>query len=57
MPLMHYIFRPMAFLSELATNASKQDIGVVFYEGNDDALIAHRGIEVTIQVVVYISYH
>lgn len=54
---MHYIFRPMAFLSELATNASKQDIGVVFYEGNDDALIAHRGIEVTIQVVVYISYH
>jgi len=55
--LMHYIPRPMTFLSELATNASKQDIGVVFYEGNNDALIAHRGIEVTIQVVIYIPYH
>ncbi|KAL9713485.1 hypothetical protein Ac2012v2_003096 [Leucoagaricus gongylophorus] len=40
---------PMTFLSELATNASRQDIGIVFYEGNNDALIAHRGIEVTIQ--------
>ncbi|KAF5361823.1 hypothetical protein D9756_002268 [Leucocoprinus leucothites] len=40
---------PMAFLSELAANASKQDIGVVFYSGNNDALIAHRGTEVTIQ--------
>lgn len=49
--------RPMTFLSELATNASRQDIGIVFYEGNNDALIAHRGIEVTIQVVICISYH
>jgi len=57
MLLMHYILRPMAFLSELATNTSRQEIGIVFYEGNNDALIAHRGIEVTIQVVVNISYH
>jgi len=47
----------MAFLSELATNASRQDISVIFYEGNNDGLIAHRGIEVTIQVFVYTPYH
>lgn len=40
----------MTFLSDLATNATKQDIGFVFYSGNNDALIAHRGTEVTIQV-------
>lgn len=40
----------MVFLTDLATNASKQDIGVVMYSGNNDALIAHRGTEITIQV-------
>ncbi|KAJ7073243.1 alpha/beta-hydrolase [Mycena belliarum] len=40
---------PMNFLSELATNATARNISVILYSGNDDALIAHRGTEVTIQ--------
>lgn len=40
----------MTFLTDLATNASKQNIGVVMYSGNNDGLIAHRGTEITIQV-------
>ncbi|KZP30592.1 alpha/beta-hydrolase [Athelia psychrophila] len=39
----------MAFLSELATNASKHNIGVVIYSGNDDSLVPHRGSEIAIQ--------
>ncbi|KAJ7108885.1 Alpha/Beta hydrolase protein [Mycena crocata] len=40
---------PMNFLTEFATNATAHGISVVLYSGNDDALIAHRGTEVTIQ--------
>ncbi|KAJ7307024.1 Alpha/Beta hydrolase protein [Mycena albidolilacea] len=40
---------PMNFLSELATNATAHNVSVILYSGNDDALIAHRGTEVTIQ--------
>ncbi|KAI0629361.1 alpha/beta-hydrolase [Trametes polyzona] len=40
---------PMAFLTDLATNASAQGISVVLYSGNEDALIGHRGTEVVIQ--------
>jgi carboxypeptidase D len=40
----------MTFLTDLATNASKQNIGVVMYSGNNDGLIAHQGTEITIQV-------
>ncbi|KAI0675837.1 alpha/beta-hydrolase [Trametes maxima] len=40
---------PMAFLTELATNASARGVPVVLYSGNDDALVAHRGTEVVIQ--------
>ncbi|KAI0629365.1 alpha/beta-hydrolase [Trametes polyzona] len=40
---------PMAFLSELASNASAHNISVVLYSGNDDSLVAHRGTEVVIQ--------
>ncbi|KAJ6581885.1 Alpha/Beta hydrolase protein [Mycena capillaripes] len=40
---------PMNFLSEFATNATAHNISVILYSGNDDALIAHRGTEVTIQ--------
>ncbi|KAF7290334.1 Carboxypeptidase [Mycena chlorophos] len=36
---------PMVFLTELATNASKNNVGIVFYSGNDDSLVAHRGTE------------
>ncbi|KAK7025021.1 carboxypeptidase [Favolaschia claudopus] len=40
---------PMNFLTEFATNATAHNISVILYSGNDDALIAHRGTEVTIQ--------
>lgn len=51
--LAHFVnLRPMAFLSEMATNATNADIGVVIYSGNNDALIGHRGTEVTIQVQI-----
>ncbi|KAJ6581912.1 Alpha/Beta hydrolase protein [Mycena capillaripes] len=40
---------PMDFLSELATNTTAHNISVILYSGNDDARIAHRGTEVTIQ--------
>ncbi|KAG6897814.1 hypothetical protein C0992_010618 [Termitomyces sp. T32_za158] len=40
---------PMNFLTEFATNATAHGVGVVLYSGNNDALIAHRGTEVTIQ--------
>lgn len=35
----------MAFLSDLATNASANGVAMIFYSGNDDSLIAHRGTE------------
>ncbi|KAJ7479835.1 alpha/beta-hydrolase [Mycena latifolia] len=38
---------PMVFLSDLATNASARGVGIVFYSGNDDSLVAHRGTEGT----------
>ncbi|KAJ7741263.1 alpha/beta-hydrolase, partial [Mycena metata] len=37
------------FLSELATNASKNGVSLIFYSGNDDSLISHRSTEVVIQ--------
>ncbi|KAK0488998.1 Alpha/Beta hydrolase protein [Armillaria novae-zelandiae] len=40
---------PMVFLTELATNATAQNITIVLYSGNDDSLITHRGTEITIQ--------
>ncbi|PFH51848.1 hypothetical protein AMATHDRAFT_58385 [Amanita thiersii Skay4041] len=40
---------PMVFLTELATNATKHNIGIVLFSGNDDALIAHRSTEIAIQ--------
>uniref|UniRef100_A0A0W0G8I5 Carboxypeptidase n=1 Tax=Moniliophthora roreri TaxID=221103 RepID=A0A0W0G8I5_MONRR len=40
---------PMAFMTELATNASKQGIHIVLYSGNNDALISHFGTELAIQ--------
>ncbi|KAG0699895.1 alpha beta-hydrolase [Suillus ampliporus] len=41
--------KPMAFLTELATNATAQDISVVIFSGNDDSLIPHLGSQITIQ--------
>ncbi|KAH7910092.1 alpha beta-hydrolase [Hygrophoropsis aurantiaca] len=40
---------PMAFLTDLATNATAQNISVVIYSGNDDSLVPHYSSEVTIQ--------
>ena len=35
----------MAFLDELATNATHRNVSVLIYSGNDDSLVAHRGSE------------
>jgi carboxypeptidase D len=35
----------MAFMSELATNASKHGVQIIIYEANDDALVARRSSE------------
>lgn len=40
---------PMAFLDQLAANASAHGVGVVMYSGNDDSLVAHRSTELVIQ--------
>jgi len=40
---------PMAFLDDLATNATNRGVAIVIYSGNDDSLVAHRGSEVVIQ--------
>ncbi|KAJ7032821.1 alpha/beta-hydrolase [Mycena alexandri] len=44
---------PMVFLTELATNASARGVGIVFYSGNDDSLVAHRGTESVIQNMTF----
>lgn len=35
----------MTFLTDLATNGTEKGVGFVFFSGNDDSLIAHRGTE------------
>ncbi|KAJ7675175.1 Alpha/Beta hydrolase protein [Mycena rosella] len=37
------------FMDELAANATKENIGIVWYSGNDDALTTHWSTEVVIQ--------
>ncbi|KIM76059.1 hypothetical protein PILCRDRAFT_826709 [Piloderma croceum F 1598] len=44
---------PMAFLSELATNASKFGVDIVFYSGHDDMLVAHESTQVVIQNMTF----
>ncbi|KAI0694640.1 alpha/beta-hydrolase [Cerioporus squamosus] len=44
---------PIAFLSELAANASANNVSIVFYSGNDDALVQHHGTEVIIQNMTF----
>lgn len=36
---------PQDFMNELAANASSLGVGIVFYSGNDDSLLPHRGTE------------
>lgn len=43
--LIVYLPRPMAFLTELATNATERDVHVIIYSGNDDSILSHRGSE------------
>lgn len=45
----------MAFLSELATNASAKNVGIVFYSGNDDALVGHKGTQSEEYTLLYQS--
>lgn len=35
--------RPMAFLTDLATNATAHNMEIVIYSGNDDSLVPHFG--------------
>ncbi|KAI0671913.1 alpha/beta-hydrolase [Trametes maxima] len=44
---------PIAFLSDLAANASAANVSIVFYSGNDDSLVQHRGTEVIIQNMTF----
>ncbi|KAJ7354412.1 alpha/beta-hydrolase [Mycena albidolilacea] len=44
---------PIAFLSDLAANASTHNVSIVFYSGNDNALVQHRGTEVIIQNTMF----
>ncbi|KAJ7159990.1 alpha/beta-hydrolase [Mycena crocata] len=44
---------PMVFLTQLAMNATTQGVHIVFYSGNDDSLVAHRGTEVVIQNMTF----
>ncbi|KAJ6518365.1 alpha/beta-hydrolase [Mycena vulgaris] len=44
---------PIAFLSDLATNATANNVSIIFYSGNDDALVQHRGTEVIIQNMTF----
>jgi hypothetical protein len=43
---------PMAFMDELAANASANGVGMIWYSGNDDALTTHFSTEVAIQVCI-----
>ncbi|OCH94794.1 alpha/beta-hydrolase [Obba rivulosa] len=36
---------PMAFLTDLATNASAKNVSIIFYSGNDDSLVQHLIIQ------------
>ncbi|KAF7337172.1 Carboxypeptidase [Mycena venus] len=38
-----------SFMDELAANATKDNVGIVWYSGNDDALTTHWSTEVVIQ--------
>lgn len=40
----------MTFFTELATNATNNDVRIITYVGNDDGISPHFGTEVTIQV-------
>ncbi|KAH0834745.1 Alpha/Beta hydrolase protein [Lanmaoa asiatica] len=40
---------PMAFLTDLATNATAHDVAIVIYSGNDDAVVTHFGSQIAIQ--------
>ncbi|PIL29080.1 hypothetical protein GSI_09128 [Ganoderma sinense ZZ0214-1] len=44
---------PMAFLTPLFANASARGVPFVFYSGNDDSDIPHRGTEVIIQNMTF----
>ncbi|KAJ7062145.1 alpha/beta-hydrolase [Mycena amicta] len=44
---------PMTFLDDLAANASAKGVGIVFYSGNDDSIVPHRGTEVVIQNMTF----
>ncbi|KAI0339252.1 alpha/beta-hydrolase [Trametopsis cervina] len=40
---------PMAFLDELASNATQHGVKMIIYAGNDDSTVSHLSSEITIQ--------
>ena len=46
----------MAFLDELAANATEHGIKFVFYSGNDDSFITHFGTEGTPHTVCHLDF-
>ncbi|KII95448.1 hypothetical protein PLICRDRAFT_34311 [Plicaturopsis crispa FD-325 SS-3] len=43
----------MLFMTDLATNASAHNVSLIFYSGNDDALVGHKGTQVVIQNMTF----
>ncbi|KAH0834740.1 Alpha/Beta hydrolase protein [Lanmaoa asiatica] len=41
--------RPMAFLTDLASNATAHDVAIVIYSANDDTVVPHFGSQIAIQ--------
>ena len=52
--------RPVAFLDELATNATERGVKVVVYVGNDDSVVPHVSSEseltMTLTSLPYLNY-
>ena len=45
-------YRPVAFFDELAANATKHDVKVVIYLGNDDSVCPHFSSESTLLLFI-----
>jgi carboxypeptidase D len=46
----------MVFFDALFANATEKNVQIIFYSGNDDFILAHRGTEVVIQVGLYFRF-
>jgi hypothetical protein len=46
----------MAFLTDLATNATSHNMSIIIYSANDDALLPHRGSEGGSPIVFIVTW-